>query len=222
MKLKTWPLLLGHDNIELGYMYAGRWQHIADTYAELALYLLIFSLQGFLYKPEPEQKDLRHLYIVIAVVLSVLWSVFGGGFCFIRLNEKSLMKVRWSRRSAIADMEERAQSTFYYRKFSGCYLDDGYCSTWQILPISAPLWVYIYAVLRWKEVMQQSPEELRRRVFRTSLHILSRCHPDPGSQVISSDTRRVTEKQRLISRIKMVTSSLPEVVTTLHTNAAGV
>ena len=58
---KNMAPLLGHDNIELGYMYAGRWQHIADTYAELGLLPPHFSLQGFLYKPEPEQKDLSHL-----------------------------------------------------------------------------------------------------------------------------------------------------------------
>ncbi|MDD2341292.1 MAG: ABC transporter substrate-binding protein [Tolumonas sp.] len=42
---KNMAPLLGHDNIELGYMYAERWQHIADTYAELGLLPPHFSLQ---------------------------------------------------------------------------------------------------------------------------------------------------------------------------------
>lgn len=48
--------LLQPELVELGYMYPGRWQHIASTYAELGLLPERFSLEGFLY-PDPRNAD---------------------------------------------------------------------------------------------------------------------------------------------------------------------
>ena len=62
--------LLRADLIEIGYMHPGRWRHIADTYAELGLLPSDFSLQGFLYQPDPES-DLGWLYPALAVLAVV-------------------------------------------------------------------------------------------------------------------------------------------------------
>lgn len=67
--------LLRTDLIEVGYMNPGRWQHIADTYADLGLLPPNFSLEGFLYNPNPVQ-DLTRLYVLAALL--VLVSVIGG------------------------------------------------------------------------------------------------------------------------------------------------
>jgi PAS domain S-box-containing protein len=45
--------LLRTDLVELGYMYAGRWRHIADTYAGIGMLPPGFSLEGLLYEPAP-------------------------------------------------------------------------------------------------------------------------------------------------------------------------
>jgi len=41
------------DFVEPGYMNAGRWQHIADTYVRLGLIPVGYSLEGFLFDPAP-------------------------------------------------------------------------------------------------------------------------------------------------------------------------
>lgn len=67
--------LLRADLIEIGYMHPGRWRHIADTYAELGLLPADFSLQGFLFQPEPEN-DLSWLYPALGALLVVSAIIF--------------------------------------------------------------------------------------------------------------------------------------------------
>ena len=60
--------MLDTDIIEIGYMNTGRWQHIADTYADLGLLPRNYSLEGFLYDPDPKH-NLAGLYVAIALLL---------------------------------------------------------------------------------------------------------------------------------------------------------
>ena len=53
--------LMHPDLIEIGYMNPGRWQHIAEIYAELGMLPRNFRLEGFLYKKEAGP-DLVWLY----------------------------------------------------------------------------------------------------------------------------------------------------------------
>lgn len=89
--------LLRADLIEIGYMHPGRWRHIADTYAELGLLPSEFSLQGFLYLPNPES-DLGGLYPALAALL-VIGAII---FYILRINR------RLSR--ALADSEAAHQA----------------------------------------------------------------------------------------------------------------
>jgi diguanylate cyclase (GGDEF)-like protein/PAS domain S-box-containing protein len=89
--------LLRADLIEIGYMHPGRWRHIADTYAELGLLPSEFSLQGFLYQPNPES-DLGGLYPALAALL-VIGAII---FYILRINR------RLSR--ALADSEAAHQA----------------------------------------------------------------------------------------------------------------
>lgn len=59
------------DIIEVGYMNPGRWEHIANTYAELGMIPEGFSLEGFLYTEQP-QSDSRWIYVAIGAVSVVL------------------------------------------------------------------------------------------------------------------------------------------------------
>lgn len=62
--------LMRTDLIEVGYMNAGRWRHIADTYADLGLLPRNYSLDGFLYEPDP-QRDLAKLYLALGLLAAV-------------------------------------------------------------------------------------------------------------------------------------------------------
>lgn len=212
---KNMAPLLGHDNIELGYMYAGRWQHIADTYAELGLLPPHFSLQGFLYKPEPEQKDLRHLYIVIAVVLSVCGLCLVVVFVFIRLNRKLINESK-ARQSAIADMEESERNLRFITENSADVIWTMDIATGKFTYISPS--VYNLRGFTVEEVMQQSPEELMtpessERAYTSLVNAIESWHSGDHS-----DTSRVTEIDQPHKDGHIIST---EVVTTLHANAAG-
>lgn len=66
--------------VQLGHMHEGRWKHIADTYVRLGNLKPDYSLEGFLYDPDPVialSKFKNYLYVGIAVVL------FGGLIIFV-------------------------------------------------------------------------------------------------------------------------------------------
>lgn len=74
---KQMQRLIHPELIEVGYMNPGRWRHIAETYAELGMMGREFSLDGFLYEPNP-QRQLGWLYkgLAAALLLSlVAWAV---------------------------------------------------------------------------------------------------------------------------------------------------
>ncbi len=58
--------LLQIDLVETGHMYAGRWRHIAEVYAEMGMMRRDFDLAGFLYDPQPPPPDLRWLALALA------------------------------------------------------------------------------------------------------------------------------------------------------------
>jgi len=62
------------DLIEPGYMFKGRWQHIADTYTKLGMLPPDYSLEGFLYSAEP---TFYHRWIM------AMWSSIGIVFAII-------------------------------------------------------------------------------------------------------------------------------------------
>jgi hypothetical protein len=63
--------------VEIGYMYPGRWQHIAETYAKLGIIPQNFSLEGFIYNKRP--KDYLQLYpLIIGLIIVVIILSFVG------------------------------------------------------------------------------------------------------------------------------------------------
>ncbi len=63
--------LIAADLVAPGYMNLGRWQHIAESYAEMGMLPRSFSLQDFLHDPEPsvDQGALyRYLFIALLVI----------------------------------------------------------------------------------------------------------------------------------------------------------
>ena len=54
------------DVVEPGYMHAGRWQHILETYAEVGMLPMNVSLDGFMYAPPSAQTIPRWVYFWLA------------------------------------------------------------------------------------------------------------------------------------------------------------
>jgi len=98
--------LLQAGTVEMGYMYRGRWQHIADTYAGLNLLPKEFPLDDFLYDPAAKtRQDYQHLLLAL-VGLVTLGVVLGGtSLAFFRLN----LRLKKEIATRVAVMEEKAR-----------------------------------------------------------------------------------------------------------------
>jgi len=79
--------LIAPEQVAIGYMNPGRWQHIADTYAELGLLPRSISLQGFLYEPH-EPVDLERFYPYIVATLVLLLAAVATTLFVLRLNRR--------------------------------------------------------------------------------------------------------------------------------------
>jgi PAS domain S-box-containing protein len=74
--------LIHPELIEVGYMNPGRWRHIADTYAGIGMLPRGYSIEGFLYDPDPQRDDPTWLYrwLAVALVLSAIAGVIAYRF----------------------------------------------------------------------------------------------------------------------------------------------
>lgn len=79
--------LIQAHQVDIGYMYPGRWQHIADVYSELGMLPLGFSLSGFLYKPDPKL-DLHWLYYWLTLSLIIAGFASGIAVYIYRINHR--------------------------------------------------------------------------------------------------------------------------------------
>lgn len=87
--------LMHPELIDIGYMYSGRWRHIAETYAGLGMLPDNISLDGFLYNTDQPQ-ELRRFYIallgallVITLALLLIWR-----FSTLNAQLKSLLHLK--------------------------------------------------------------------------------------------------------------------------------
>ncbi|NVN92855.1 MAG: ABC transporter substrate-binding protein [Desulfuromonadales bacterium] len=74
--------LIQPDLVELGYMNPGRWQHIADTYADLGMLPRNFSLDEFLFDPDPRHDQTR--IVIVAAILAACLAVTLGFVILLR------------------------------------------------------------------------------------------------------------------------------------------
>ena len=95
--------LIHPELIEVGYMNASRWRHIADTYADIGMLPQDFPLDGFLYDPDP-QRDLTWLYRGLAATL--LLSTIVGTLIVLRKSKQ--MNLRLEERVAAAQQSLEA------------------------------------------------------------------------------------------------------------------
>ncbi|WP_079436711.1 PAS domain S-box protein [Zoogloea sp. LCSB751] len=70
--------LIHADLVAIGYMNAGRWRHIADSYAEIGLLPPNYALDSFLYDPEKGKttyNELLHYLVLMLAVTACVGSV---------------------------------------------------------------------------------------------------------------------------------------------------
>ncbi|MBL0266635.1 MAG: ABC transporter substrate-binding protein [Leptospiraceae bacterium] len=74
--------------VEMGYMNPGRWKHIGEVYSELGMLPKNFTLEGFLYEPNPPP-DLSWFYGSIGIFIFV--TIFVWHMQTKRLNKERLI-----------------------------------------------------------------------------------------------------------------------------------
>jgi PAS domain S-box-containing protein len=91
------PLLL-QDLVELGHMNPGRWEHIADTYVRLGQLKPGYTLDGFLYDPDPSiGLDRYRAYLDAALGIAALAGC--GLLVLYRFNRRLRAEVRERQRA---------------------------------------------------------------------------------------------------------------------------
>lgn len=73
---KTMEELIFPNLIEMGHMNHGRWKHIGDTFVKLAMLDSDYSLQGFIYNPNPPTNyenvmKLKKILVGVLVIISI-------------------------------------------------------------------------------------------------------------------------------------------------------
>ena len=80
------------DLVEIGHMNKGRWQHMADTYVALGMADSGYSLEGFIYDPNPTP-DYSWVPRVLGIIASVFILISLGFFILLRFNKKLRLEV---------------------------------------------------------------------------------------------------------------------------------
>ena len=89
---KTLEDLIRFDVIELGHNNLLRWTHIVQTYAKFGIIKFDYSLEGFLYDPNPPPPDMTWLYGLVAAVLLAI-SVLASIALYIHRLNRTLAQV---------------------------------------------------------------------------------------------------------------------------------
>ena len=90
--------LMFSELIDIGHMNEGRWKHIGDTYVRLGMLDADYSLDGFLYEPEPKSNRVWLLWTLAATIGS---TVLLGGIvlALVRVNNRITNAERHARES---------------------------------------------------------------------------------------------------------------------------
>jgi signal transduction histidine kinase len=79
--------LMHPELIEVGHMNPGRWQHMADTYAEFGMLPRDFTFDGFLYDPNPKP-NYAPLYWTLTIVSAIAVAALVWILPLYRLNRR--------------------------------------------------------------------------------------------------------------------------------------
>lgn len=85
---KTLADLVAVDVIQLGHSNPRRWRHIVETYAKFGIIKFDFSLDGFLYDPNPPPVDMTWIFRLLSLVVLVSGTLAGVVFYIYRINRR--------------------------------------------------------------------------------------------------------------------------------------
>ena len=105
--------LIMADVVQLGYMHTGRWNHIAQTYANLGMLDKNFSLDGFLYAPDSDA-DYGRLIQILGILFVVCLLLGVGVSVLIFSNRKLAVEVKERKRAeaSLVESESRYRTLF--------------------------------------------------------------------------------------------------------------
>ncbi|WP_417579944.1 ABC transporter substrate-binding protein [Nitrincola sp.] len=113
--------LMRTDLIEPGHMITGRWQHMADVYAEIGMLPENISLDGFIHHSKQESIDLSRIYFGLGIA-SILATFFAVIASFMGHYNRQLKK-----------SEQKFRSLFDNAPLAFMLLDHkGYIQDWNI------------------------------------------------------------------------------------------
>ncbi len=101
--------LMHPELIEVGHMNPGRWQHMAETYADFGMLPRDFPLDGFLYNPNPKP-NYTWVYWTLGALSLVAFGTLGWALPLSRLNLRLRGEVRDRQR---AEAQVRASEKQY-------------------------------------------------------------------------------------------------------------
>ncbi|WP_374486374.1 PAS domain S-box protein [Zoogloea sp.] len=110
--------LIHADLVAIGYMNAGRWRHIADSYAEIGLLPASYSLDGFLYDPDKGKTTDSELWRYLVLTLAITACVGSVAVYTGRVNQN----LRRSQTQLAATLEAVPDLLFELDE-NGIYLD---------------------------------------------------------------------------------------------------
>lgn len=95
--------MIRNDLVPIGYMHRGRWQHIADTFAEIGMLPPGFNFDGFLPQPAPATDFGRIALWLIG--LSLLAALAGGAALYVTRLNRQLQRSRQTLADRASDLE---------------------------------------------------------------------------------------------------------------------
>ena len=94
--------------VEIGHMNPGRWKHIGDTFVKLGMLDPDYSLDGFLYDPNP-QPSFTKVMRTVWILLSVITAISIGAIILFVYNRKLNRDVTERTKHLVTEITERKQ-----------------------------------------------------------------------------------------------------------------
>ncbi len=172
--------------IEIGHMNPGRWKHIAETFVELNMLTSEYTLEGFLYNPNPQlkyDKMIRVIWVISAIAL-----VIGVATIILFLFNRSLnQKVIERTKKLSKEIADRKKTRVELEKSEVKF---------RTLVETSPVAIaiirhdqYLYVNLSWMQLTGYSKEEAM------GLNPLETVHPDMREQIRKNAENRLNSEE---------------------------
>jgi signal transduction histidine kinase len=198
---KTLNERIRSDVIHMGHNNALRWKLIVDTYAKFGIIKFNYSLDGFLYDPNPPPPDMTWLYQLIALIVLTIGVLSGVALYIHRLN----------RRLQVANLVEQ-QSLLEQHQFMGMLTHEMKTPV-SVVTLSLD---HLNVTETQKRRATQALEDMSRMIERCQqLDLLA--HQKPALQLQHCDVAEILTQLQASNtdpaRLTITTESLPDLST---------